>query len=100
MSRITLNLKKFSRADEHTGDIRPLSWVVASRIVPQIVKGSGRDDGGGYNTYGFGGTPTGTTASGRWGVPDTELISATAFTDAMESATLTIEGRKVQLNEE
>ncbi|KAK1215081.1 hypothetical protein PQX77_022328 [Marasmius sp. AFHP31] len=100
MSRITLNLKKFSRGDEHTGS-GTLSWAVASRMIPRFFKESGRAGGGGYDTHGFGGTTTtgtttGITNSGGCGVADTGLINTgVAATDAMEF------GReKVSLDEE
>ncbi|KAJ8076131.1 hypothetical protein PM082_022116 [Marasmius tenuissimus] len=101
MSRITLNLKKFSRPEEQTGNIQTLSWAVASRMVPRFLKGSSRNNGEGYDTYGCGATTTRTTASGRRGVLDAELVStAVDPTDAMESTTKTIGNGKVLLDEE
>ncbi|KAK1217970.1 hypothetical protein PQX77_019356 [Marasmius sp. AFHP31] len=82
MSRITLGLKRFSRADEHTSESGTLSWAVASRSIPRFVMRGGRSAGGGSDTRELGRTMMGEMASKRGGVPDTGITSATTVADA------------------
>ncbi|KAL0059615.1 hypothetical protein AAF712_013627 [Marasmius tenuissimus] len=92
MSRITLNLKKFSRTEENyrygtSGATMTWPASIASKMIPQFFKPNKKTDGR-YDTFGFGGTTT-TSTFGRWGVPDTGPTGTTVDnTDTMELTTL------------
>ncbi|KAL0565691.1 hypothetical protein V5O48_016331 [Marasmius crinis-equi] len=69
MSRITLNLKKFSRDESHSnGSLAWPSSTTASKMIPQFFKRPKK-----YDTFGEVTVSTAPTFS-RWGVPDTDTV--------------------------